>query len=393
MEALTQQFYRWGWLAPALLPLTQLGGRALFTLVIWLYFLWGTAVFISKQVTLDKKYLLLFIILLISYALGIPFAEDPIRAFRKWINFVAMVAVFPISWMMLEDQGQEAAQRLIKWVAMLGLVMVVVAYGQLLYQTQQPGFSPILQMREDSMPYLLPFILLFLYKITNIKARWMGMIVVTAGVLFYVFLSEGRAAQLSAVLALFIFFIATLDVRWYIACIVSILFLLAMAVGNLDTFIQLSGSEQGIYDVMNRFTSYRWELWDHAIEHAPDWNLFGYGMGNIRFVDEIVTFSSGGSVAHLHNFVLDLWFETGWVGLIAYLTFLISIIYAALSRYASMSPELKGVVGAVLASAGAILVAGLFSFSYSSKQFGVYLMLCLALLAWCAGAKSQKHAE
>jgi O-antigen ligase len=142
---------------------------------------------------------------------------------------------------------------------------------------------------------------------------------------------------------------------------------------------------------MNRFTSYRWELWDNALTHAPDWNIIGCGMGNIRYIDQIVTLSSGSKVAHLHNFILDHWFETGWLGLIAFLTFNISIISAAATRFATMRSEKKMIVGAALAGSGAILLAGLFSFSYNSKQFGVYLMLCLALLLWPAGTKTTKE--
>jgi O-antigen ligase len=166
--------------------------------------------------------------------------------------------------------------------------------------------------------------------------------------------------------------------------------MLAVILGNLDTFVQLSGNEEGIYEVMNKFTSYRWELWDNAVTHAPDWNFIGYGMGNIRYIDQIVTFSSGSKVAHVHNFILDLWLETGWFGLIAFLLFITSIISAAVNRLAILQLEKRIIVGAALAGSGAILMAGMFSFSYNSKQFGVYLMLCLALLLWSAVTKSTK---
>jgi O-antigen ligase len=302
-----------------------------------------------------------------------------------------MASVFPITWMVLEKQGEIAAQRLVKWVALLGIAMVVVAYGQLFYLLQQPDFTPIQQLKEDSMPYLLPFILLFINRLTNTKLRWLGIITASSVILFYIFLSEGRAAQLAAVFALFLFFVIALNVRWYAALLTCMACMLAVILGNLETFVQLSGSEQGIYDVMNQFTSYRWELWDNALTHAPGWNLIGYGMGNIRYIDQIVTFASGSKVAHVHNFILDLWLETGWFGLIAFLLFITSIISAAVNRFATLQFEKRMIVGAALAGSGAILLAGLFSFSYNSKQFGVYLMLCLALLLWSALSKPIKE--
>ncbi len=393
MNKITEHFYRWGWLVPALLPLTQLGGRALFTLVIWLYFLWGAAVFIRERITLKKRYLILFCILLISYALGISLAADPSRAFNKWINYFVMASVFPITWMVLQTQEDEAARRLVKWLAILGIAMVLTAYAQLIHLAQQPGFSPTQQLKEDSMPYLLPFILLFFYLQKNAQTRWLGMIAATTIILFYVFLSEGRAAQLASVVALFLFFIAVLGIRWHIASLISILCLLAIVLGNLDTFIQLSGQEHGLYTVMNGFTSYRWELWDNALTHAPDWNLIGCGMGNIRYNEEILTFASGTKVAHLHNFVLDLWYETGWLGLLSFLTFIGAILYTTASRFAAMPFEKRVIVGTAAAGAGAILVAGLFSFSYNSRQFGVYLMLCLTLLLWSAQSTTARERD
>jgi O-antigen ligase len=269
--------------------------------------------------------------------------------------------------------------------------MVAVAYGQLVYLLLHPDFTPTQQMKEDSMPYLLPFILLFFYLKPNATVRWPGIFATTLAILFYAFLSEGRAAQLSAVFAIFLFFIFALNIRWYIACLISALSLLIIILGNQDTFIQLSGHEQSFYEVLNRFTSNRWELWDHAITSAPGWNILGYGMGNIRYADEIVTFSSGLKVAHLHNFILDLWFETGWIGLIAFLCFVTSIIHAVSSSFVVMSSKKKIISGAALSSTGAILMAGLFSFSYNSKQFGVYLMLCLALLLWSARSTSERE--
>ena len=40
-DALREAFFRQGWLLLAVLPLTQIGGRALFNLVAGLYVVWG----------------------------------------------------------------------------------------------------------------------------------------------------------------------------------------------------------------------------------------------------------------------------------------------------------------------------------------------------------------
>jgi len=382
MKAITDNFYRWGWLVPSVLPLTQLGGRALFTVTVWLYFLWGCAVFVREKVELDRKILLLFLVLIVSYSLSIPFAEDSIRAFRKWAGYVAMASAFLFTWMVLEAKGLEAAQRLVRWVAILGLAMVAVAYGLLAVQIQSPGFTPTQQMREDSMPYLLPFILLFLYSAKTVYLRWGGIVLAITALMYYVFLSEGRAAQLAAVAAIFVSLLIVLRVRWYVAGITAAVVLALVAAGNWETFIQLSGDEQDLYKILNHVTSRRWEIWDHAIEHAPDWHFIGYGMGNLKFIKDVVTLSGGNQLMHLHNFILDAWYETGWLGLTALCLFVGSVLFSAVRVLQRFNHEERMLAGVALASVCAILVAGLFSFSYASKQFGVYLMLCLALLTW-----------
>lgn len=382
MKTMTEHFYRWGWLSPAILPLTQLAGRSAFIIVVWLYFFWGLSVLLRTRPALDKKYLWLFGLLLVSYVLSMPFAEDPSRAFRKWIKFVAMSSVFVFCWMLLEQQGQVAARRLVKWIAILGMVMVGVAYIQMVHFMLQPGFNPTHQLKEDSMPFLLPFIVSYLYTIKSARVRWLVIIVAVAAILFYAFMSEGRAAQLAAVLAIFVMLVITLGVRWYVAGLIAIGCLAAIIAGNWEIFIRMSSQQHGLYDTLNQFTSHRLELWRNAIVHASHWNIIGCGMGNVRYFADILTFADGERVEHMHNFILDAWFETGWLGLLIFLTFLGSIIIPAVTRLSDMNREQKMLAGVALASVVAILSAGLLSFSYASRQFGSYLMLCLAILLW-----------
>jgi O-antigen ligase len=105
-------------------------------------------------------------------------------------------------------------------------------------------------------------------------------------------------------------------------------------------------------------------------------------MGNVRYLDSVLSLGERERVEHLHNFILDAWYETGWLGLLMLFLFLGSIVTPVIRRLSMMTRDQKILAGVALASVVAILSAGLLSFSYASRQFGSYLMMCLALLAW-----------
>ena len=81
-------FFRQGWLLPVVLPLTQLGGRALFNMVAGVYALWGLLSLWSRRERLDRMTALLYLILLSAFLLGIPGAMEPAGALRAWGMFL-----------------------------------------------------------------------------------------------------------------------------------------------------------------------------------------------------------------------------------------------------------------------------------------------------------------
>lgn len=86
------------------------------------------------------------------------------------------------------------------------------------------------------------------------------------------------------------------------------------------------------------------------------------------------------TVRHLHNFILDAWFETGILGLSAFLAMLGVVLARVLRTWPGLDQEHRRIAAAALAGVVALLTAGLLSFSYTSKQFALYLYLLLAIL-------------
>ena len=85
-------FFRQGWLLLAVLPLTQIGGRALFNLVAGLYVVWGLLSLWGRRDRLDRSTILLYLALLGVALAGVPGSVDPVGGLRVWIQFAAQTS-------------------------------------------------------------------------------------------------------------------------------------------------------------------------------------------------------------------------------------------------------------------------------------------------------------
>jgi len=85
---------------------------------------------------------------------------------------------------------------------------------------------------------------------------------------------------------------------------------------------------------------------------------------------------------HLHNFLLDAWYETGIIGLMSLLAWLGLMLRRGVRAWRSADGLAQQHAGLFLAASMAILTSGLFSFSYRSKPFSIYLFILLAALAF-----------
>ena len=86
-ETLQAAFFQRGWLLVAVLPLAQLGGRTLYTVLVSVCVLWGLPGLWSRRDRLDRATTLLYLTLLGVTLLGIPGSVDPAGGYRVWAQF------------------------------------------------------------------------------------------------------------------------------------------------------------------------------------------------------------------------------------------------------------------------------------------------------------------
>lgn len=381
-ERIRTAFFDYGWLLPLLTPAAQVGGRALINVLLLIYLLWALLAVPGCRVRVERPALLLYAALLLAYLFSVPGALEMRAGFHEWIKFALHTLAFYFTLVVLARKP-EALRRLVAALGVAGLILLAALLAVLPFEMQEPKFLPTSHMVEDNLPFLLPFSLYYLVVMRDLRwKRWIGLVLVGV-VLTYVALSQGRAALAGLLAALIVYGMFVL--RWPLGKVTVVgTVLLAIAVGvSYETFFRQAGSTDWVA-WLDKFTSFRSQLWRQALEHPPENALLGVGMANVANYPEVVRVLRNYSLGHLHNFLFDAWYETGLLGLTALLAF-IATPFVRGWRVARAGGEQGIWAGLFLASATALLVAGLLSFSYASRQFALYLPMLLAAL-WSMSA-------
>jgi len=391
---LRDTFFQHGWLLPAVLVLTQLGGRGLYNTLAGFYALWGLLSLCGCRHRLDRLTTLLYLALLAVFLVGIPGAMHPKEGLRAWLGFLApSLAILLVQAALWESSN--TLDRLLGGIALFGGVTLLGLYLLLLYHglglSGRP-FDPSTQLREDELPFLLPFLLAWIWWRDTGAWRYWSMAGVVVAVLTYVVIAEGRAALLGVILALAVFAKLVLAWRWrWIAALATLVLIVAIGIHS-GPFRKVDLDPEQPLDA---FTAGRTALWRQALEHPPKRLWLGVGLGNGRYATEILHFELGGvhtQVQHLHNFLMDVWYETGILGAGSLLALIGAVFWRLSQRWRLLSVRDRQRAGVLLAAALAILGAALFSFSYTSRHFA-YLFVCFGALIYLSnpviGAKHQ----
>ncbi len=378
-NTLQEEFFRRGWLLLAVLPLTQIGGRALFNLVAGFYVAWGVLSLWSRRDRLDRSTTLLYLALLATALAGVPGSVDPAGGLRVWVQFAAQTSALLLVQAALRE-SPENLDRLLTAMALFGGITLAGLYLLLPYYwfewSGQP-FNPLTQLREDNLPFLLPFLLGWIGRRGHRRWRYGAMAGVIAAALGYVTISEGRAALFGLIVGLAVFCWAVLGWRPRWIALLAVLVLAAGIAVNTGPFLK---AELDPEHPLDAFTAGRTIVWRQALEHPPARPWLGVGIANASHSEELLRFELGGAqlqVKHFHNFLIDAWYETGILGA-GLLLALAGTVFVRLARiWRRLSVDDRQRAGVLLAAALAIIAAGLLSFSYTSRQFACYLFACL----------------
>ena len=384
-----RSFLSHGWLLPTLLPITHAAGRAVFLILAGIYVLWGLAALYRTPVRLNRVLYAAIILLLLLLCTRLPgawYAQDSWRAFDKWLSFTYLTMVFPITLIVLchgqEQDQQKRLQRLTRMLGLAGFITILALYIRLPFDFSAPDFAAEFYLREDNLPWLLPFMLAWAASMEQ-RYRCSLWLLILVTVLAYILMSDGRSALLGVTVCLALYALIGLGwkLSWASLCAGGLLTLGLIAQGG--RFVRIAFEQGDLNSVLMAATSFRSLLWQRAIAYPPDNIWWGIGMGNMRYETEIVTVGEL-HLGHLHNFLLDAWYETGILGLATLLLFIAFPLLRLARCWVHLSIAEHQLAGIYLAAVAAILAAAMFSFSYNSKQFAMYLPLLLAVLLFLA---------
>ncbi len=377
-------FFRWGWLLPCFLPLAQVLGRAVFTLCAIFFLLWALISLGGEKPRIDRSIAYLYGWLIVAFALGVPGGAEPANGIAVWAKFLAYSSGIFIILASLQ-RVPDGIARLGSGFAVSGLFVLVTLYFMLFVQIGQPNFDPVRQLLEDNLPFLTLFILYYLQH-RGCKPWNPLVLLCLAATIGYVVLAQGRAALLGLVVGLMCY--GGLVLKWRARSLAGAAIIMSALAGlYAGEYFKGQWTRHAILKSVDDLTSQRSVLWRQAIASPPDNLLIGVGMGNAHRNKVIMRMEIGPlkrvkEAKHLHNFLLDAWYETGIIGLMSLLAWLGLMLRRGVRAWRSAEGFAQQQAGLFLAGSMAILTSALFSFSYRSKPFAIYLFIFLAALAF-----------
>ena len=383
LAALRSAFLRLGWLAPALFPVANIGGRGLFNTLFFGYILWALLALSHlrrKDLIEGGKHLAM---LGCAYAPSIFIAEDAARAIKIWATVLLYMSTGAITYAVLRDDPKKITP-LLRALAIGALAALTACYLDL-FKTAltSENLVPRLDLRTVDLVIFAPFLVGYSISTPHTArtlTKALAAYALTAGMVIFADERTTLVSFLAAsvTLCLLVTRISALRV------LASGLALLALAlVLNGDALLR--GLELGddLFQRLDQFSSGRLTLWHQAIQHPPANPWFGVGMGNTQGYHEVVSIGSleGHTVRHLHNLWLDAWYETGLVGVGTLALVLIMSLVRSIEAWRTLPQTQRLQAGLLLSATCAVLVQTQFSISHASREFNIYAMLFLAVLA------------
>lgn len=390
MHTLRNTFCRHVWLTPALLVLAGFAGRGVFNTLFYLYALWGLIVLAASLrdvARVDGRLLTLHGLLLTAFLLALPWAADTGGGVKAWGTFLFYSLSGPLTLLALRENGGDVT-RLARLLGLLAGVFVVTLYLHLAHVSSLPDYTPTLHLKEDNLPFVFPFLALWLW--WRLPQRWRvwGIAAAALAVLAYLLAAKGRAALLGWLVATLATALLVWRLPWRGALVGLLALILLALLFSGEALLQGALDQEGLWARLDAFTSLRTQLWRQALTHPPENLWIGVGIGNAQHVAEVMTIGDGARMRGLHNFLFDVWYETGLLGLTA-LCALIGYVYLRVYRaWPTMPAERRALTGTFTAASLGVLATALLSFSYTSRYFAPHLFLCLGVLVYLSGHQS-----
>ena len=380
-----QGFLAWGWLLPAYLPLAMLIGRGMFHTLLAGYFFWSICAWPQLRLREQRLFVALLALLALAYLASVPLAAHPALAFKIWATTCVFLAVGLITLGTLERCPAELP-RLLRTLATAALLTVLASYlewGVLAATREQLVHR--LALRAVDLPLLLPFLAagaLAWGRRHQLADAWM-LTASCGAVALFVIVADERSVMFGLLVALG--GLGVLHAGWRRGVLMAGALIVVLLSANALKPDSPTPGDPFSFAALDHLLSLRLTLWSQALVHPPANAWLGVGMGHAQYALDVMNLNGQLTVRHLHNVWLDAWFETGWIGLTA----LVSLLAASVLRVTHAWPRLDNTqrrqLALFLIATLAVGMQSQFSISYSSREFCIYGLGCVAVLWHLAG--------
>lgn len=371
----------WLLVAPAFIVLGYQFGRGLGNTSYLLY--WVMAVIFvvrGRQLSLPALPSFFFLALLAWGTLSASLSMAPDVAYRKWAQYALLGSTYFLVWRMVRSIEGFSIDRALRMIGVAGLVSFAYYAARFLYLSGTPGFRPEAQLHGLVTAYLTPFVLYLLWR--GRPGRWgfvLGLAyLLSLAVLLVLSNSLTEVLALAAALATLSVLAIPSKRALLLALGVTVplfIVLIALFDPSAQAVLRAAGSDRDWSTILNELSSYRWQIWQQALAAPPPNPWVGVGPGHVESYPPVII-NETFKVRHLHNLLLDVWYEIGLVGIALYLLF-----YATQARGAwPTDGKHAALPWAVMnASTAAIIIAAMLEQSYRSFHVAMFLPFLLAL--------------
>jgi teichuronic acid biosynthesis protein TuaE len=322
----------------------------------------------------------LFVVLLAWGTLSAALSLDPRSAYWAWAKYALLGSAYFITWRLVRQIPQFSMARALEMIGAVGLLSFAFFAARFLVLWGAPDFRPESQIQGLVPAYLSPFTLyLLLQAFPGKRGMYLGLAYLAGLAVLLVFSNSlTEVLALAAALVVLAFF-ATPNRRWLMLSLVGVaMFFIALILlfDSAGTALwQAQDQGGGWFPLFDELSGYRIRIWRQALAMPPPDPWLGVGPGNVGLYPPVVI-TEIHIVRHLHNLLLDCWYEIGLIGFIAYLSFHGAQIRAMKLGEKDLSCQQRGVMYAAVAG---IFVATMLDQPYRSHHVALFVPFLFAL--------------
>ncbi len=368
---LPEWFMRYALLFPVIVMAGYQLGRGMGNSLHLLYLLAGLFALKGMLFNVHKRVLGALLLMFVCFLAASLYPDLSAQSLKYWLLYTLSGCVLVYTVGSFEAIDFRACYRVMAWVPVFLLVYMAVELAYFFLFSEH--FVPAVQVSGMQLAALSPLILLYKSSSQISSYRFYGLFFILA--LLVLILADSRTEPLMLVLG-FGCFVGVYRKSLGIWLFIILFALISIIVLDAQMFNPRALIADGsTYEWLDRLSSYRLLIWNEAFSHPPESLMFGAGIQ--RSMEQLTHIDF---VKHLHNLFIEIWYETGFIGLASYLLLLGLLLSGAFHAYKDLVGDARWVYAVFVATTLATLVGGMLDKGYFHPLSRFYLLFCLTVL-------------